>query len=186
MAKILLVLEKVAGGQAASTQAAADALSRGKDPSNFFAPDVSAFNPRGERDYPRPALRCKMHLPWEAERESLTREEIELLNLLDAGDYFITRNDESRIKINVRTRINANTQLPEVLLMNSETGFNNDYAWLMPSLRKMLREMLNQRSDTRALARGIRTMEEELDLIAEHGVHFERVLDLQRQQEVQA
>lgn len=172
LAKLAQVIDKLSSGQIQSTEA----ILKGKDPSNFFSTEISAFNPRGDREYPRPMLKCKMHLPWEAERECLTREEIELLNLLEPGDFLVKRNDDSMIKVTVRARSNANTHKPEVLLMNSETGFNNDYAWLMPPLRVMLRQMLKQRADTRDAAQSIMTMEEELELIEKHGIHFSKVL----------
>lgn len=156
----------------------AEALRRSQDPSNPFAPDVSVFNPRGERDHPRPKLKCKMFLPWEAEWESLTREEIELLNLLETGEFFIKRNDESRIMMSVAGSVNPNNGRYDRLLMNSETALNNDYHQLMPPLRQWVRQILNQRPGTKVAASKVMSMEDEIDLISQHGVDYEKVLEL--------
>lgn len=175
MERLVAVMERVASGQQASANATADAIRKSQDPSNMFAPNVSVFNPRGERDHPRPQLKCKMFLPWEAEVESLTREEIELLNLLESGEYYIRRNDESRILITIGVSTNPNSGKADRLLMNSETGFNNDYHWLIPPLRSMLRQILAQRPATKVAAAAVRTMEDELALIELHGVDFEKL-----------
>lgn len=172
MERLVAVMEKVANGQTVANTATADAIRKSQDPSNMFSPLVSVFNPRGERDHPRPQLRCRMFLPWEAEVESLTREEIELLNLLEPGEFYIKRNDDSRILITVKTTVNPNTGQYERLLMNSETGFNNDYHWLIPPMRVMLRQILAQRPKTKADAAAVRSMEDELSLIERFGVDF--------------
>lgn len=178
---MMKTMEALVQQQAISNKNNAEALRRGQDPSNPFAPDVNVFNPRGERDHPRPRLKCKMFLPWEAEWESLTREEIQLLNLLEPGDYYVMRNDESRVMVTVRATINVNTGGYDRLLMNSEISLNNDYHILMPPLRKWVRQMLDQRPHTKAAAREVMTMEEEVALIREHGVDFEKVLQLRQQ-----
>lgn len=174
--RLVAVMEKVAMGQQTANTAAADAIRKSQDPSNMFVPNVSVFNPRGERDHPRPKLKCRMFLPWEAEVESLTREEIELLNLLEPGEFYIRRNDESRILIEIKANVNPNTGAFDRLLMNSETGFNNDYHWLIPPMRNMLRQILNQRPSTRVAAAAVRSVEDELALIEQHGVDFDKEL----------
>jgi hypothetical protein len=94
MAKMTALLEQLAAGQEVTAEAAREALEASRrqlPPSNATHPDVSPFNPLGDRDHPRPELVCRMFLPWEAERASLTWEEIELLNLLaEAGSYEYT------------------------------------------------------------------------------------------------
>lgn len=178
MQGMMETMKALVNTQVEGNKGAADALRRSQDPSNPFAPDVSVFNPRGERDHPRPQLKCRMFLPWEAERESMTREEIELLNLLEPGDYYVRRNDESKMLVGIKTNTNPNTGQYDRLLMNSETGFNNDYHWLVPPLRNMLRQILDQRPHTQEAARKVITTEREIELIRAHGVDFEKVLAL--------
>jgi hypothetical protein len=60
-------------------------------PSNQVIPNVSVFNRRGTKleEYQKPQLKCLMMIPWLVEWESCTREEVELLNLLEAGSYVL-------------------------------------------------------------------------------------------------
>lgn len=169
MLMLVDALRGVASGQANAQQVAAAALesaARQQQPDNKFAPLISVFNPQGDLQYPKPDLKCKMYLPWEAEKESLTWEEIELLNLLQAGEYTVKRNDGTKIMITVKIVRNLNGR-PERLLMNSETGFNDDNHWLMPPLTTTLRNILDQNPETKQLAREILTMDERYDLVLE-------------------
>lgn len=70
-------LEKILAG---NTQATRKALR----PENDQSPEISVFNPLGERDHPRPKLRRKTF--WagsELHEEELTRDEIELFNAVE-------------------------------------------------------------------------------------------------------
>ena len=61
-----------------------EGVRRALKPENARHPDVSAFNPLGERDHPRPKLRRKTFwIGVPLEQEELTREEIELFNAID-------------------------------------------------------------------------------------------------------
>lgn len=175
LAGMMETMKSLVQQQVVGNAGAAEAIRKSQDPSNMFAPDMSVFNPRGERDFPRPQLKCRMFLPWEAERESLTREEIELLNLLEPGEFFIRRNDESRMMVDIKATINPNSGKFDRLLMNSETGFNNDYHWLVPPLRHMLRQILRQRPATAKAADAVMTTEREIELITEHGINYDKV-----------
>lgn len=171
MANIMLMLvkalETVAAGSANSQQMAAAALdqaARQQQPDNKFAPAISDFNPQGDLTYPRPPLKCQMFIPWEAEQESLTYEEIELLNLLESGEYGIRRNDGLRVNIKVRLKTNLNGK-PDTLLMNSESAYNEENSWMMPGLVSVLRQILAQRPDTKFAASKVLTMEERIDMV---------------------
>lgn len=53
-------------------------------PENERHPDISAFNPKGERDHPRPKLKRKVfYSGMELHEDELTVAEIELLNQFD-------------------------------------------------------------------------------------------------------
>lgn len=70
-------LEKILEGNAQATRKALR-------PENERHPDISAFNPKGERDFPRPKLRRKTF--WagqELHEDELTVEEIELFNKVE-------------------------------------------------------------------------------------------------------
>mgnify|MGYP001585291533 CR=1 FL=1 len=68
----------------------------------FNPPMISSLNPLGERDHPRPDLKCKMiWVGFKITKECLTREEIELLNRLVPGDYRVTKADGRSIPFRV-------------------------------------------------------------------------------------
>lgn len=61
---------------------------------NKTPPKISAFNPAGDRDHPKPKLKCEMlWVGYPLEEKGLTRDEIELLNRADIGAYTFMRTD---------------------------------------------------------------------------------------------
>lgn len=155
-------LEGIASGQVNSQRAATEALdmaAKMQQPDNRTGPNISALNPQGDSQYPRPKLRCVMFLPWEAEAESLTWEEIELLNLLRQGDYAVRRNDGVKVQVTVKVKMNLNGT-SDTLLMNSEAGYNDENAWMMPPLTNILRQILMGHPETKHAAASVMTMDE--------------------------
>lgn len=72
----------------------------------FNPPMISALNPLGERDHPRPDLKCKMiWVGHELTKEGLSREEIELLNRMQPGEYRVTKADGLTIPFRVSSRV---------------------------------------------------------------------------------
>lgn len=159
-------VERLTDGQMKGSELIANATKKANRPSNEAPPMISAFNPRGDKDFPKPALKCKMLLPWEAEHESLTREEVDLLNLLEPMDYIVVRNDRTKVKVEVRCKYNLDSDVPSILIINHDTAFNNDYQRMMPPLVDMLRSMLKQNPKTRAAEKMVVTDDEELEFIA--------------------
>lgn len=167
---IMLVdaLGKIAAGQQNAAAAAAQALetaARQQQPDNKHSHLICDLNPQGDRQYARPPLKCKMFIPWEAEPESLTFEEIELLNLLEEGEFIIKRNDGVKVNVTVRMTHNLNGK-PDRLLLNSETAFNEENHWMMPPLTSTLRQILATRPHTKKAALEVLTMEERYDMVA--------------------
>ncbi len=71
-------------------------------PENRFPPLVSCFNPEGDRDHPRPELKCPVfHDAYRLEREQLSTAEINLLNNLQPGNYKVTKADGTIIPFDV-------------------------------------------------------------------------------------
>jgi hypothetical protein len=89
---------------AAQAETNAQAMKKALKPENDPAPLISAFNPRGDRDFPRPKLRCEFTLfdgiPLDGTTD--TYEELELLNQLVGGEYWVTKSDGSPMKFKVR------------------------------------------------------------------------------------
>lgn len=143
-------------------------------PSNQVVPNRSVFNRRGEKfplnldgtEYIKPRLKCTMMIPWLVENESATREEVELLNLLEPGQYQIKRNDGTRIVLTCLVDYKADMVTPSRLVLNHETAFNNSNHRMMPPLVDMLRQMLRQLSKSiKSEADSVLTDEEEMALI---------------------
>lgn len=148
----------------------ADETRRAHRPSNEIAHNRSVFNRRGvtlpEEEYKKPALKCIMMIPWLIEWESINREEVELLNLLQEGEYILSRVDRTKIRVTVHVDYKVDNVTPSRLIMNHETAFNNDNKDLMPPLTDWLRMILRQHDpETRSLAAAVMSDEEEEALI---------------------
>jgi len=82
----------------------------------------SPFNPLGDRDFPRPKLKCAMYLgaaPLGSQKEVtvLTRPEIDALNALEPGHYRIVKMDGSRVVIEVKGQRNSNQDLDRLWIL---------------------------------------------------------------------
>lgn len=167
MVMLAKAMERMTEGQMDGSRLIADATKRAQRPNNEFPPSISAFNLRGDKDFPKPPLKCQMFLPWPCEPDSpeLTREEIELLNILEPGEYIVKRNDNTKIKMTVRIETKLDSDDPSRLIVNHDTAFNNDYHRLMPPMDQWLRGMLNSKPRLRARVAAVLTMDEEAALI---------------------
>jgi len=134
-------------------------------------PKISPYNWRGEKDHPMPELKCELLTPFsitpELQRSSpqLDREEVELFNLLEPGEYTLKLTDASRIPCNVVGVRNQLTGKLERLslhgLRDPDTNhytalFSRDNRHRFPELRVLLRQIVGEK------ANGVMTMEEEL------------------------
>lgn len=80
----------------------AEAMRKSLHPENETAPDISIYNPFGERDHPRPALRATFVRNGIREMpDSLTWEEIELTNRLPLGEWHVSKSDGSPLPFKV-------------------------------------------------------------------------------------
>lgn len=159
-------MERLSVAQVQGAQIIADEAKRAHRSSNEVVHQRSVLNPRGERDFPKPRLKCPMMIPWFADQDSLTREEVELLNLLIPGEFVVMRNDGTKVKLACKIDYALDEVTPSRLLLNHETAFNNDHKTWMPPLPIMLRQILNSREETKQVAAAVLTMDEELALIA--------------------
>lgn len=172
METLSTALARVAETQLQAGQMVADETRRAARPSNQVVPGISVFNRRGlnlpdnAEGMRKPPLKCIMLIPWLAEWESLTSEEVQLLNLLQSGDYIIARIDKSKVKISVHIDYGVDDVTPSRLIMTHDTAFNNDYFKLMPDLAGWIRQMLKQHDKaTMKAANEVLTDEEEAALI---------------------
>lgn len=124
--------------------------------SNARPHGISRFNPRGEKDYPMPELKCVVHMPWPLRPglHGCTREEVELLNRIEPGEYKIDLLDgTSDLPITVIGAKNAATgDVDSLAFMGArdESGqyatlFTNERKQVMPPMAVFLRQMLEQK-----------------------------------------
>lgn len=163
--------DRMTQAQITSSNETREEARRAFRPSNNVTPGVSVFNRRGTKlnDYAKPPLKCLMMLPWLAEWEGLTREEVELLNLLEAGEYTIKRADRSKITITVAVTYKADKVTPDRLVISHESAFSNDNFKMMAPLADMLRDMLKQHDRAISQAAAAVLSDEEEEALIEAG-----------------
>ena len=124
------VLDRMAQILAANSEMAAKAnnvqreqLKQTQRKSNASAPLASVFNPRGQKDFPMPPLKCEVWMPFpqRPDLHGLDREEVELMNLLiddvlnkiqskEAPIYSVELNDDSTVLLCIEPVYNRTTQ----------------------------------------------------------------------------
>jgi hypothetical protein len=136
-----------------------------------YPPMISPFNPRGEKDFPMPDLKCEIHAPWSMKPglHGNDREEVELFNLLEPGEYQVELLDQTTVTLCVLAEKNAVTgKLEHMALMGAyDPGekqhaafFTQDRKQIVPPMRHLLRQMLGEK------AAHVLPMKEELRRIA--------------------
>jgi len=152
------VLERLASMQQTIADQNNQTLRQIHRPRNEFPPEISEFNLRGDKDFARPPLKCEMHTPWFRpwDQSSLTREEVELLNLLEPGEYTLKRNDGTKVIVQVEGKyaLGDSTKLERLTIAHPSAFGNAEHA-RMKSLPDTLRSMLGRK------AKDVITMEEE-------------------------
>ena len=140
-------------------KAQAEAFAKIQNPSNVVATGISVFNPRGDKDHPLPRLKCEIHAPWKIHPEyhGLDREEVELFNLLQPGEYRVELNDQSTAKVDVVAVKNETTGKLEKLRI--KTNWTEEHKGKYPAMRMMLRQMIG------APANAVQTMKQEVAAI---------------------
>ena len=90
-----------------SPDAIAQAFAATQKRENVAAPLVSMYNPRGERDHPRPALVSKKVLlnGVELDTDTLLWEEIEALNVMRPGSYRVTKSNGTKTPLTIQDTI---------------------------------------------------------------------------------
>ncbi len=135
-----------------------EGMRRALKPENARHPDISAFNPLGERDHPRPALRrkCFMSPGYELRAEELTREEIDLLNSIEHN--MEARSGAWRADLK-RTATDGTAELHIAVPTNPD-----DRADLPKGLSLILRELVGgtQAVDPASLAQRVAELEKAL------------------------
>lgn len=159
---------RVADNSLAGAKLIAEESRQAHRPSNQVVPNRSVFNQRGENcpGWSKPRLKCTMMVPWLLENESCTREEVELVNLLEPGIYTIKRNDGTKIPLTISVTYKSNQIDPSTLVITHETAFNNDNFRMMPPLADYIRQILKAHpADIARKAKNVLSEDEETALI---------------------
>jgi hypothetical protein len=136
----------------ATIRAQADAIKLAKEEtretahSNPTSPEISVFNPRGERDHPRSTLRCKFTIndALEQDPELLDLEEIDLLNALVPGDFVIEKTTGESMRVQV---IEHADDWGKAARVNIKFKCNEEDDKIgLPSLKQILRGCLKDKA----------------------------------------
>lgn len=168
MATLGAALARVADANIKGSEQIAAEMRRSNRPSNEIVPMRSVFNQRGVllEDYQKPPLKCMMFIPWVAEWESLTREEVELLNLLQPGVYRVAFNDDDEFEMTVKIEYALDGKTPSRLLMNNEKAHTQENQRRNLPLHRTLRTIVAQIPGTEQALANILTEKEEAAMIA--------------------
>lgn len=173
---VAALMAKLIEIQAAGHVIQREQLKQTRKPSNARPPEISVYNPRGQKDYPMPSLKCEVLMPWPLRQGDgnggLTREEVELMNLIEPGEYIVSLLDGTEATCNVLGTRNINTRKVERLaFMGARDDQSGHYSTLyskerrnaFPSMVATLKEILAQQGvDTST----VMTMKEEMRRIA--------------------
>lgn len=118
-------------------------------------PRISAFNPKGEREFPRPGLKCHMYLgqyddegkidaAYPIMEDSCTLEEQELCNQLDQGEATVERNDGKTGKAIIQARRDGAGRLNRIIVALPYGWLSKEFQAQLPSLKRMLKEIVSQ------------------------------------------
>lgn len=174
MGTLSKALARLAETQLEGSKMIADETRRAVRPSNEVVPRVSVFNRRGEllgdADGPRkPLLKCIMMVPWLLEWESCTREEVELANMLEPGEYMLKLTDNATVKVTCTIDYKVDQVTPSRLLITHETTFNKENFRRVPPLADCFRQYLRQHdTEVRKYAAMVMSDEEE-DILIQAG-----------------
>jgi hypothetical protein len=168
MATLGAALARVADANIKGSEQIAAEMRRSQRPSNEIVPMRSVYNQRGVLldDYQKPPLKCVMFIPWFAEWESLTREEVELLNLLQPGLFRVSFNDEDEFEMSVKMEYALDGKTPSRLLMNNDKAHTQENHRRNIPLRAMLRQIVAQIPGTEQALAMVLTEKEEAAMIA--------------------
>jgi hypothetical protein len=166
MTKLTGAMDRIAQAQTDGAERMALETKRAFRPSNEIVPLRSAYHPRGRTL--TPPLKCRMAVPWPVTGDTETREELELLNLLEQGEYRVRRPDGTAYVERVIVTKDLNGALSELTVTN-ETAFNDDNYKTAPPLVDRLRQILKQHAKPiRDAAAAVLSMDEEQALIDAH------------------
>lgn len=154
----LAIQQAQVNAQIASTDVQRAQLKQTQSRSLASPPKISVFNPRGQKDYPMPTLKCELEaaFPMTPTLHMLDREEVELCNLLEPGEFQIEMLDGTQQAVNIIGQKHAIHGTWEKLAIRGhkdpDTGkymalFTHTNKQVFPAFRVLLRQLLGDRAD---------------------------------------
>lgn len=139
----------------------ARAMKKALRPENEIAPGVSIYNPKGERDCPRPKpthiyMLAQYPICDPGNYDTTTWTELELLNRLQPGEYPVTKSDGSEVKVLVKTEFNSGGKPYKTTLFADGKGLakdDPDQKTNWPPLVQLLTQMITGERPQESYAR---------------------------------
>lgn len=128
---------------------------------NLYPPMKSDMNPEGEKDSPRPELKCRMFwVGYKMTKDNLRKSEIELLNRIQPGEYRVTKGDGKNIPFTVTPRVDAAGKLDRLSFYFPCKDADDRASHL--SMESYLREVLGEVASTEGLRAQIEALKQQL------------------------
>jgi hypothetical protein len=121
-------------------------------------PRRSAFNPHGDRDYPRPGLKCHMYFgqyddegqieaAYPIVEDSCSYEEQVLCNALEQGAYTVKRNDGKAGKVLVQERRDGAGKLNRIIVAFPYGWMSKEFQQALPAMVNTLEQITGQKAE---------------------------------------
>ena len=158
-----MLIDALKSNKAADIEAAATvnarAMKKALRPENEIAPGVSAYNPKGERDFPRPKptqifMLARYPICEPGNYDTTTWTEIELLNQIKGGAYMVTKADGTDVEVLVKGETDSAGRPYKMTLFADGKGIQDDDQknnW--PPLLQILTQMVMGERPDQSFAR---------------------------------
>lgn len=141
--------------QFSATMAEQARIAREPIPENKVAPNVSAYNPLGERDHPRPGLKCDMYVgqydddgkidaAYPILEDTSSLHEQVLCNALEQGEALVERNDGHIGKVIVQARRDGAGKLNRLIIAFPYGWLAKEFQAQLPSMKKILEQIVGK------------------------------------------
>jgi hypothetical protein len=131
---------------------------------HFNPPMKSHYNPDGDRDFPRPDLKCQIVCTGvRLHKDCLTRTEIDLFNRLEPGVYRVTKADGRSIPFTVTEKVDEGGKRERLNI--SYPCKSNEERSNHLSLTSYLQEVLGETKSTEALRAQIEQLKQQLKTV---------------------
>ncbi len=157
---VATLMAKLIEIQAAAQTVQTEQLRQTRQKNNARAPEISVFNPQGQKDYPMPVLQCEVLMPWPLRASDmnggLTYEEVELMNKIKPGEYVLELLDGTAVQCCVLgTKNSISGKIERLAFMgqfdaearNYSTLFSKERRNIMPSMVNTLKQIIDQMPD---------------------------------------